>query len=65
VVSVAPHGTVVRVHLDAAGGLIADVTAESAGRLGVAPGQEVWASVKATEVTVHAVGSRETAAPLT
>ncbi len=53
VVSVAPHGLVVRVHLDLAGGLIADVTAESAGRLGIAPGAEVWASVKATEVTVH------------
>jgi molybdate transport system ATP-binding protein len=54
VVSVAPHGLAVRVHLDAAGGLIADVTAESAGRLGLTPGREVWAAVKATEVTVHA-----------
>jgi molybdate transport system ATP-binding protein len=63
VVSLAPNGAVVRVHLDAAGGLIADVTAESAARLGVAPGQEVWASVKATEVTVHA-GSTRAPAPL-
>ncbi len=63
--SVAPHGTVVRVHLDAAGGLIADVTAESAGRLGVAPGQEVWASVKATEVTVHAAGPVDRPARIT
>ena len=54
VVSVAPNGPVVRVHVDAAGGLIADVTAESAARLGVAPGQEIWTSVKATEVAVHA-----------
>lgn len=58
IVSVAPNGPVVRVHVDAVGGLIADVTAESAGRLGVAPGQEIWASVKATEVTVHAEASR-------
>ena len=64
VLSVAPHGLVVRVHLDAAGGLIADVTAESAGRLGLAPGQVVWASVKATEVTVHE-GTPAAAAPLT
>jgi molybdate transport system ATP-binding protein len=61
VVSVAPNGPVVRVHLDAAGGLIADVTAESAGRLGVGPGQEVWASVKATEVTVHTEATRDPA----
>lgn len=54
VVSVAPHGLAVRVHLDAGGGLIADVTAESAGRLGLTPGREVWATVKATEVSVHA-----------
>ena len=54
VVSVAPHGLAVRVSLDVAGGLIADVTAESAGRLGLTPGREVWAAVKATEVSVHA-----------
>ena len=64
VLSVAPSGPVVRVQLDAAGGLIADVTAESAGRLGVSPGQEVWASIKATEATVHA-GASPRAAPLT
>jgi molybdate transport system ATP-binding protein len=52
VVSVAPHGLAVRVHLDSAGGLLADVTAESAGLLGLVPGREVWATVKATEVTV-------------
>jgi molybdate transport system ATP-binding protein len=68
VMSVAPNGLVVRVHLDVAGGLLADVTAESAGRLGVTPGPEVWASVKATEVTVHAApaaGSGAAAARLT
>ena len=63
VVSVAPHGPVVRVQVDAAGGLIADVTAESAGRLGVAPGQPVFATVKATEVTVLAEAS-DRSAPL-
>jgi molybdate transport system ATP-binding protein len=64
VVSVAPNGPVVRVHVDAVGGLIADVTVESAGRLGLGPGVDVWASVKATEVTVHAA-SEQPAAPLT
>ena len=34
VTSVAPHGSAVRVHVDAAGGLIADVTPASAGQLG-------------------------------
>lgn len=53
VVSVAPHGLVVRVHLDAVGGLLADVTADSAGRLGLVPGREVWAAVKATETAVR------------
>ena len=53
VTSVAPHGAAVRVHLDAASGLIADVTPASAARLGLVPGAEVWATVKATEVTVY------------
>ncbi len=64
VVSVAHNGPVVRVQLDVAGGLIADVTAESAGRLGVAPGQEVFATVKATEVSVHGSATAD-APPLT
>ena len=63
IASVAPNGPVVRVHLDAVGGLIADVTAESAARLGVVPGRQLWASVKATEVTVH-VGTGQVGAPL-
>jgi molybdate transport system ATP-binding protein len=53
VTSVVPHGAAVRVHLDAAGGLIADVTPASATGLGLAPGRPVWATVKATEVTVY------------
>jgi molybdate transport system ATP-binding protein len=52
--SAVPHGAAVRLHLDAAGGLIADVTPESASRLGLAPGAEVWAAVKATEIQVYA-----------
>lgn len=52
VLSVSPLGAAVRVHLDAVGGLLVDVTAESAHRLGLAPGVRVWASVKATEVEV-------------
>ena len=51
--SVVPHGAAVRVHLDAATPLIADVTPGSAVRLGLAPGRPVWAAVKATEVTVY------------
>ena len=51
--SVVPHGPTVRVHLDAAAPLIADVTPASAVRLGLEPGRRVWATVKATEVTVY------------
>ena len=61
VVSVAPHGLAVRVHLDVAGGLIADVTVASAARLGLVPGRRVWATVKATEVEVHGALEPETA----
>ncbi|MGZ4535736.1 MAG: ABC transporter ATP-binding protein [Nocardioidaceae bacterium] len=67
VTSVAPHGAAVRVHLDAAGGLIADVTPESAAQLGLRPGRRVWAAVKATEVTIYGAGpegSQEPAAPI-
>ena len=53
VVSLAPHGSAVRVHLDVASGLIADVTPASAARLGLAPGVAVWATVKATEISVY------------
>jgi molybdate transport system ATP-binding protein len=53
VTSVAPHGSAVRVHVDAGAGLIADVTPASASQLGVVPGAEVWATVKATEVSVY------------
>jgi molybdate transport system ATP-binding protein len=53
--SVVPHGSAVRVHLDNPAGLIADVTPASAAALNLVPGRQVWAAVKATEVTVYAV----------
>jgi molybdate transport system ATP-binding protein len=56
VTSVAPHGSAVRVHVDAAGGLIADVTPASAAQLRLGPGVDVWATVKATEIAVYGEG---------
>ena len=53
VTSLAPHGSAVRVHVDVAGGLVADVTPGSAAQLRLEPGSQVWATVKATEVTVY------------
>ena len=53
VTSLVPHGAAVRVQVDAAGGLLADVTPGAATELGLAPGTPVWATVKATEVTVY------------
>jgi molybdate transport system ATP-binding protein len=53
VTSVVPHGSAVRVHLDAAGGLIAEVTPSSSAQLGLTPGADVWATVKATEIAVY------------
>ena len=38
---------------DGAPGLAADITAESAGELRVAPGERVYFAVKAQEITVH------------
>ncbi len=57
VVSASPHGAAVRVHVDAATGLLADVTPASAAALGLTPGTAVWATVKATEVEVYTAGS--------
>ncbi|MCG7609978.1 MULTISPECIES: sulfate/molybdate ABC transporter ATP-binding protein [Mycobacterium] len=42
---------------DGAPGLAADITAESAAELGLAPGDTVFFSVKAQEVAVHAAGA--------
>lgn len=54
VVSAFPHGEVTRVQIDAVGtGLLADVTPESVVRLGLEPGCDVWAAVKASEIQIH------------
>jgi molybdate transport system ATP-binding protein len=52
---VVPTGDVLRVHVHPPE-LVADVTPAAAAELGLAPGSEVWASVKATEVDVIAAG---------
>jgi molybdate transport system ATP-binding protein len=49
-----PHGATVRCELDGEVPLVADVTATAFAELGLAPGSEVWAAVKASEVTVYA-----------
>jgi molybdate transport system ATP-binding protein len=56
VLSVAPHGEVSRVHLDAAGGVLADVTPASVVRLGLVPGREMWVAVKASEIQIQPAG---------
>jgi molybdate transport system ATP-binding protein len=52
-VSATPHGAVVRCDLAGQVPLTADVTATAFAELGLAPGAQVWASVKASEVAVH------------
>jgi molybdate transport system ATP-binding protein len=52
-VSATPHGSVVRCDLAGEVPLTADVTATSFAELGLAPGAEVWASVKASEIAVY------------
>jgi molybdate transport system ATP-binding protein len=49
-----PHGATVRCDLDGPVPLIADVTATAFAELGLVPGSEVWATVKASEVAVYA-----------
>jgi molybdate transport system ATP-binding protein len=49
-----PHGATVRCELDGEVPLIADVTATAFAELGLAPGSDVWASVKASEIAVYA-----------
>jgi molybdate transport system ATP-binding protein len=53
-VGATPHGATVRCELDGEVSLVADVTATSFAELGLAPGSEVWATVKASEVAVYA-----------
>lgn len=53
--AVQQHGGVVRVHLDGPD-LRADLTPDAVRDLGLHPGSEVWATVKATEVAVVRAG---------
>jgi molybdate transport system ATP-binding protein len=54
IVSLEPRGAVVRVRLEVASQrLAADVTPESVARLGLQPGQSVWAVVKAVQVRLY------------
>jgi len=58
--SVVPHGTAVRVLVEVpttGQSLIADITPRSAADLSLVPGTEVWAAVKATEVSVYDVAA--------
>jgi molybdate transport system ATP-binding protein len=45
------HGDAVRLLVDTTPPLLADVTPQAATELGLAPGREVWLSVKATAVS--------------
>jgi molybdate transport system ATP-binding protein len=53
VVSLAPHGDAIRVQIEAALPLIADITPGALAALRLQPGDPIWASVKATEVSVY------------
>ena len=53
-VGATPHGATVRCELDGEVPLIADVTAPAFAELGLVPGAQVWATVKASEVAVYA-----------
>jgi molybdate transport system ATP-binding protein len=53
-VGATPHGGTVRCELAGEVPLVADVTATAFAELGLAPGAEVWATVKASEVAVYA-----------
>lgn len=48
-----PHGDLVRVTIEGPVPLLADVTPLAVAELSLAPGMEMWASVKATEVRVY------------
>jgi molybdate transport system ATP-binding protein len=49
-----PHGATVRCELAGEVPLVADVTATAFAELGLVPGADVWATVKASEVAVYA-----------
>jgi molybdate transport system ATP-binding protein len=53
-VGATPHGATVRCELAGEVPLVADITAAAFAELGLAPGSEVWATVKASEIAVYA-----------
>jgi molybdate transport system ATP-binding protein len=53
-VGATPHGHTVRCELAGEVPLVADVTATAFAELGLVPGAEIWATVKASEVAVYA-----------
>jgi molybdate transport system ATP-binding protein len=53
-VGATPHGLTVRCELAGEVPLVADVTATAFAELGLGPGVDVWAAVKASEVAVYA-----------
>jgi molybdate transport system ATP-binding protein len=53
-VGATPHGATVRCELAGEVPLVADVTATAFAELGLVPGADVWATVKASEVAVYA-----------
>jgi molybdate transport system ATP-binding protein len=53
VTSLMPHGDAVRVQVAASFDLLADITPSALASLALHPGDEVWASVKATEIAVY------------
>ncbi|MEP6664922.1 MAG: ABC transporter ATP-binding protein [Nocardioidaceae bacterium] len=53
VTSIAPHGDAVRVQVEAAVPLLADITPAALATLALKAGSPVWASVKATEVSIY------------
>ncbi|WP_347058547.1 ABC transporter ATP-binding protein [Blastococcus sp. HT6-30] len=53
-VGATPHGATVRCELAGEVPLVADVTVPAFAEMGLTPGAEVWASVKASEVAVYA-----------
>ena len=56
VTSVSRHGDALRIELAGPPAVAADVTPAAAVQLGLEPGREVWATVKATEVRAYRAG---------
>jgi molybdate transport system ATP-binding protein len=51
--AITPHGDAIRLQISGPGPLLADITPVSLTGLALHPGAHIWASVKATEVTVY------------